>query len=84
MVDEPKHTPREVREICDAWIDDRVEWFSEEDLDNPRLWWDIASQVLATGPDKISIVNGQLLASALFKIAHLEQAAINSRAERDA
>jgi hypothetical protein len=75
-----------VRRICDWWVGNRAAWFAREglDLDDPQVWWDIVEQVLATGSDKISIVNGQLLASALFKIARLEQDAINSRVERDA
>ena len=73
MVSEPERTPQAVREICDGWVDSRVEWFSDEDLDNPRLWWDVASQVLATGADKVSMVNAQLLASALFKLAAMRK-----------
>jgi hypothetical protein len=85
MVD-ADHSPEHVRRLCDWWVGNRAAWFAREgiDLDDPQEWWEIVQGVLATGTDKISIVNGQLLASALFKIAHLEQAAIDSRAERDA
>jgi hypothetical protein len=79
------HTPEHVRRVCDVWVGNRADFFRTElDLDDPQVWWDITEQVLAPSGDRVMVIQSQLLASALFKIAQLEQAAIDSSAERDA
>ena len=72
MVDE-NHTPTEVRAICDWWVENRARWFKDQiDIDDDQTWWDVVEQVLAPGRDRISVVNAQLLCSALCKLAELQ------------
>lgn len=70
------HSPDEVRCQSDEWIEQRVEWLRGfADLNDSQEWWEVAASVLCRGSleNDGMVVDAQLLASALFKLAAVER-----------